>query len=244
MPRFRMFAGPNGSGKTTLFNYLKKKKFIHTEVYVNADRIEKELVQSMVFNFNAYRVKVSDDEFKKHILSSGMMDKLKTPSVLTKIQIESGKLKLNMKSDKLNSYIASFIATYLARKLIETKQSFCYETVLSHPSKFELIKLARKQGYKTYLYFVFLNNKELNVERVEQRVKEDGHDVDDEKIKDRYPRSLRNFEGAAKLSNIAYLIDNSKEFEEKAVLKEGKVISIAPDYPAWLREYYSPRMKK
>jgi predicted ABC-type ATPase len=239
-----MFAGPNGSGKTTLFNYLRKKKFIHTEIYVNADRIERELVQSLIFNFNAYRVKVSDSEFKKHILSSGMMDKLKNPSVLTKIQIKSGILKLNIKSDKLNSYIASFVATYLAGKLIETKQSFCYETVLSHSSKLELIKLARKQGYKTYLYFVFLNNKELNVERVEQRVKEHGHDVDDKKIKERYPRSLRNFESAAKLSNIAYLIDNSNEFEEMASLKDGKVISIAAEYPKWLREYYSPKKKK
>jgi predicted ABC-type ATPase len=62
-PKFRLFAGPNGSGKTSLFDNLKKGGFIHTELYINADRIERELKENLYFNFNAYRVKVSQDDF-------------------------------------------------------------------------------------------------------------------------------------------------------------------------------------
>ena len=39
-PRFRLFAGPNGSGKTYVFKQFRKAGIIHTEIYVNADRIE------------------------------------------------------------------------------------------------------------------------------------------------------------------------------------------------------------
>lgn len=54
-PRFRLFGGPNGSGKTHLFRDFKRKGYIHTEIYVNADKIEAELKQRRRFNFNAYR---------------------------------------------------------------------------------------------------------------------------------------------------------------------------------------------
>lgn len=43
MPRFRLFAGPNGSGKSTLYEYLRRKREIHTEIYGSADRIEADL---------------------------------------------------------------------------------------------------------------------------------------------------------------------------------------------------------
>jgi predicted ABC-type ATPase len=59
-PRFRLFAGPNGSGKTFFFNHLKRSGYINTEIYVSADKIEAVLRERHAFNFNAYRVKVSE----------------------------------------------------------------------------------------------------------------------------------------------------------------------------------------
>ena len=38
-----MFAGPNGSGKSTLFEQLKATGQIHTGIYVNANKIEKQI---------------------------------------------------------------------------------------------------------------------------------------------------------------------------------------------------------
>jgi predicted ABC-type ATPase len=69
-PKFRLFAGPNGSGKTSLFDHLRKNGFIHTELYINADRYERELKENPHFNFNAYRVKVSQEDFLDHIKNS------------------------------------------------------------------------------------------------------------------------------------------------------------------------------
>ncbi|MBI4931831.1 MAG: zeta toxin family protein [Bacteroidetes bacterium] len=239
-PRFRMFAGPNGSGKTHLFNFLRSKSYIHTEIYVNADEIEQKLSESLRFHFNAYRVKVSDEDFKKHIRQSGILKKIQDKSFLKKINIQGGVLKMNIRKGELNSYIASFIASYLSEKLIESKQSFCYETVLSHPSKLKLLEQARKKGYKTYCYFVFTNDWHLNIERVKLRVKQGGHDVDDKKIEQRYFRSLKLFSKTAKASASAYLIDNSTNFETMAELRNGKNIFTAPNYPKWLKKYYAP----
>ena len=145
-PRFRIFAGPNGSGKTHLFKFLRLQSFIHTEFYVNADDIEKKLSSSLQFHFNAYRVNVSDAEFKTHIQQSGILKKIVDNSFIDKINIDKGVLKLNIKKKELNSYIASFVASFLAEKLIESRQSFCFETVLSHASKIKLLELANKKG--------------------------------------------------------------------------------------------------
>jgi len=88
-PKFRLFAGPNGSGKTSLFDYLKKNGFIYTELYINADRFEREMKENLRFNFNAYRVKVSQEEFLDHIKASTLyVDKIKDKNFIKRWYFE------------------------------------------------------------------------------------------------------------------------------------------------------------
>lgn len=239
-PRFRLFAGPNGSGKTHLFNFLRNQSYIHTEIYVNADSIEETLSERLQFNFNPYRVKVTESEFKKYALSSGVLTKINNKSFLEKLTIRSGILKIKIDKHELNSYIASIIATYLAEKLILTNQSFCFETVLSHPSKIKLIKLASKMGYKTNLYFIVTDDWKLNIERVKLRVKQGGHDVDAKTIEQRYFRSLKLFAKAAEFTNTTYLIDNSVNFNLIAILINGKLQKVSDNFPDWFKRYFNP----
>ena len=103
------------------------------------------------------------------------------------------------------------------------------------------MKDAAKQGYKTYLYFLFTDNWLLDIERVKLRVRSGGHDVDDKKIKDRYFRSLKLFKDVALLADTAFLIDNSKNFRLMTQLVGGKPEFVSPEYPDWLRGYYDPR---
>ena len=239
-PRFRMFAGPNGSGKTVLFDHLRSKSYIHTEIYVSADRIEKDLKTKMKFFFSSYRVKASEYEFIEHIKSSGLYHQISDKSFINKISIKSGTLMILSKPQEINSYIASFIATYLCEKLMGTKQSFCFETVLSHPSKIDLLKKAKSAGYKTYLYFIFTDNFQLNIERIKLRVREGGHNVDHKKIETRYFRSLSNFKEASRFANSTYLIDNSIDYNLLAELNKGKLTFISKHYPVWFRKYFNP----
>jgi predicted ABC-type ATPase len=155
-PRFRLFAGPNGSGKTFFFKHLKSRGLIATEIYVSADKIEADLKKNPAFNFNAYRVKVSDSEFKQYILSDGLFaSKINDISFIKAIQIDGGILNIKLTKSKINSYHASFIATYLVNKLLLTGQSFCFETVMSHISKVDLLLYAKKQGIKhTFILYL------------------------------------------------------------------------------------------
>jgi predicted ABC-type ATPase len=235
-----MFAGPNGSGKTVLFDHLRSNKYINTEIYVSADRIENDLKIKGKFFFSSYRVKVSEEEFKDHIRMSGLFQKTQDHSFIDRIHLKSGILTFHGDKKKVNSYIASFIATYLCEKILKTKQSFCFETVLSHPSKIKLLEKAKNEGYKTYLYFICTDNWKLNVERVKLRVKDGGHNVDHKKIETRYYRSLKNFSQAASQAQSTYLIDNSKAFSIIAELKNKKVTHLVSPFPVWLQEYFNP----
>ena len=236
-PRFRLFAGPNGSGKTFFFKHLKSSGLITTEIYVSADKIEAEIKKNPIFNFNAYRVKVSDAEFKQHILTDGLFaGKINDPSFLQTIQIEAGVLKIKLARKKINSYHASFIATYLVNKLLLTGQSFCFETVMSHISKVQLLSQAKTTGYKTYLYFVFTDNVELNIARVKLRVRQGQHDVDESLIKSRYPRTFKLLPKALALADEAFVIDNSDQPEIIAEKHQSK-LTVQKNAKAFIRKY-------
>ena len=123
----------------------------------------------------------------------------------------------------VNAYHASFISSYLANKLFETGQSFCFETVMSHESKLDLFHLAKSFKYKTYLYFVFTDNPELNIARVKLRAAAGLHDVDANKVKERYERTFELLPEALKTADEAYIIDNS--FEPTVIIeKHGKTV--------------------
>lgn len=148
--------------------------------------------------------------------------------------MKNGVLRVNQKG--INSYTASFIASYLVSKLFLTKQSFCFETVMSHFSKVFILKEAIKNGYQTYLYFVFTQNPKLNIQRVSLRVKEGGHDVPSSKINERYSKSIRLFPKALAVSGRAYLIDNSEQFETIGEKKNGIF--------SWIKSKKSPLFPK
>ncbi len=184
-----MFAGPNGSGKSTLYNQLiNVTGTIHTKIYVAADKIEAEMRQHQYFDFTDYHVVPDEEEFKIVIGESTLLDNtIYKEELLLSLRIQDNKLIVG-NNTFIDSYLASAIASYLAQKLFETNQNFCIETVMSHRSKIKLLEQARKMGYKTYLYFVFTENPDLNVMRIAERVKQGGHNVSEEKVKSRFER--------------------------------------------------------
>jgi predicted ABC-type ATPase len=216
--KFRLFAGPNGSGKSTLFKNLKQQKIIHTEIYVSADSIEETLRIKNKFYFPAYRIQANQKEFIEHVINSTLFEKIENKTTFTNsIKIKSG--ILTFENTDINSYHASFVASYLVDNLFKTKQSFCFETVMSHISKIRLIENAKNKGYKTYLYYLYTNNVKLNIGRVKLRVQQGEHDVPERKIRDRYTKSISLLPEALKHSDVAYLFDTSN-FPSKIVLQK------------------------
>jgi predicted ABC-type ATPase len=85
--------------------------------------------------------------------------------------------------------------------------SFVSETVFSHESKLQLIDDARAAGFFVTLLVVAIDNPQRLLERVQQRVREGGHDVPAERILARYPRTLSNLTLAVRRADVAFLYD-------------------------------------
>ena len=146
---------------------------------------------------------------------------------------------LSFRNVKLNSYLVSAIADFLHESLIASHTSFSLETVMSHPKKIEVLKNAQAEGFRNYLYFVATESPEINISRVQIRVEKGGHDVPPNKVIDRYYRTLDNLTAAIRVTNRAYIYDNSgAKATLIAEITSGKDIEIInSNSPTWVREY-------
>ena len=107
------------------------------------------------------------------------------------------------------SYEAARIAGRICDEFLRHRQSFCFETVFSHPSKIDFIGQAKALGYEIVLVFIHLDNVALNKARVQQRVSEGGHPVPEPKIETRIPRTLQYVKSAIALCDRVEILDNA-----------------------------------
>jgi len=119
-------------------------------------------------------------------------------------------------------------------KLIGERVSFVTETVFSHPSKLNLLTSARDAGYQVTLHVVAIPV-ELAVARVTERVRHGGHDVPEQKIRDRYERLWTHVAAAIAMVGEAAVYDNSRAARPYRLLARhlnGRLLA-DPDWPAW-----------
>ncbi len=115
-----------------------------------------------------------------------------------------------------HAYEASKLAADTRTALLDKNRSFVTETVFSHPSKLELLRDARQRGYIIWLTCIYVDDANLSVARVNQRVIEGGHEVPEDKIRQRYDRMIGNVQEAITIADRVSLIDNS--FKDRAFL--------------------------
>ena len=235
-PRMRMFAGPNASGKSTLKSVLPHELL---GIYLNPDEIEAKIQQTGFLELSAFGVTTTEDEILPWFRKSSLLQSDGLPDAANRLHFSEG--KLYFKDVGVDSYFASVATDFMRYKLLDRKESFTFETVMSHASKVELLEKAQKLGYRTYLYYIATEDPEINISRVRNRVKLGGHDVPENRIVARYYRSLDLLMEAIKHTNRAYLFDNSGESKDKTWLAEitdGKTLEMKTDQaPAWFKHY-------
>jgi len=69
---------------------------------------------------------------------------------------------------------------------------------------------ARPLGYEIILVLIHLEHTGLNKARISQRVSEGGHNVPDEKVEQRIPRTLAHVKKAIPLYDQVRFLDNSR----------------------------------
>lgn len=237
--RLRIFAGPNGSGKSTLFEVFQQKKY-KPGIFINSDVVEKEILEKGFLDLLPYGLELTQDDLLKFYQTPNaktLLEKSHTSGHTIDIKIREN-IIVDQSRDT-HSYEASLITSFIRENLLEKGISFAFETVMSHPSKLDEIIEARKHGYRIYLYFICLDEANLNVSRVNDRVRKGGHRVDPEKIKTRYLNTLQNLYPALKLVDRAYLFDNSDEMLMIAEIDNGELtINVDQElFPNWFIEY-------
>jgi predicted ABC-type ATPase len=85
---------------------------------------------------------------------------------------------------------AQTIADERRADAIAAGRSFSFETVFSHPSKLGILDEAGIRGFEITLFFISVDDPEINVERVKTRVHQGGHDVPADRIIARYQRTM------------------------------------------------------
>jgi predicted ABC-type ATPase len=157
--------------------------------------------------------------------------------------------------EPVRSRQAQAIADFQRDRCLADKSSFGFETVMSHPSEVNFMIRADDAGYDVTLYFVCTSDPEINIRRVENRVRRGGHDVPHERIVARYWRTLELLPHAALVARRTVLFDNSAlvGYLANALLPDPKAglrpvgemigdgkdyeITLESDVPAWVFEH-------
>lgn len=240
--RVRIFAGPYGSGKSTLFEEFQNEYKEKTGYFVNADLLEKKLFDSSLIDLKSIGLSATQADLEKFKLlpaSQSLINKASADGHLINIYIKENCIVDN--SPDSHSYEGSFIASFIRNLLISQRKSFCYETVMSHPSKIDEMKEMVNEGYLVYLYFICIDNPNVNISRVSNRVELGGHDVPIEKVKERYFRTLEAVHLLLPHCYRAYLFDNSgKKNKLIAELYKGDMELKTNKLPQWFLDYILP----
>ena len=212
--RLRIFAGPNGSGKSSLLDRIPQS--VPLGYYINSDEIEKLIISGTGINLIAYGVSPDINDLKRFLKKSDFARKKSDIKRLVETLTISDNILQTVKSNLLPAYTAAIISDFIREENLKSGNDFSFETVMSHPDKLEFLKRAVMSGYHVYLYFISTDDVRVNIARIKTRVKNGGHDVPEDKIRNRYIRSLELLYDAMKICYKSYLFDNSNNTVELA----------------------------
>lgn len=240
--RMRVFAGPNGSGKSTMKDVLPTSYLGH---YLNPDDIERQLNESPVFTLHSFNLGPFDSTTVRHFfLDHSLTKKANMQSAFDTLRVEASALFFD--KIPINSYVAAILTDWLRRMYIQNGQSFTFETVMSSVDKIDVIKEARLMGFRIYFYYVATDDPAINLIRVRSRVAAGGHNVPPNKIEERYYRSLTLLRDAIRLSDRAYIFDNSAASRVWiAEVTHGTDIELKTEYvPTWFVHHVLDKAKQ
>ncbi|MDB5826227.1 MAG: zeta toxin [Variovorax sp.] len=144
------------------------------------------------------------------------------------------------------AYTAAGIAENRRRLALKQGLSFVSESTFSHESKLALVDDALRAGFRVVIYHVNVRRPELSVSRVALRVGEGGHDVPEDKVRERYERNQPLIRQAVLRADFAFVFDNSRLNVSPRLLlsfKAGRVTMAAAALPDWAASLYAQELR-
>ena len=108
------------------------------------------------------------------------------------------------------------IGKELLEQAIAQKNDYRFETTLGGRSIARLLQSAAQAGHQLHIWFCGLESPELHLRRVRSRVSRGGHDIPEEKIRERWNSSRENLIRLLPYIHHLRLYDNSTEADPAA----------------------------
>ena len=108
---------------------------------------------------------------------------------------------------------------------------FGFESTLSGKTYVRFLRGMKRGGYSIHIFFLWINDVELGLERIKLRVRNGGHAIPEATVRRRFGRSLANFLRVYKpLANSWTIFDNSGDVPKMIAFEEsGKIEILDPD---------------
>lgn len=103
------------------------------------------------------------------------------------------------------------IGKQLLERSIKEQTSFAFEITLGGNTITRLLEQAARDGHHLHIWFAGLDSPERHIQRVQSRVALGGHDIPEEKIRERWTRSRENLIRLMPLIHHLRVYDNSRE---------------------------------
>ena len=115
--------------------------------------------------------------------------------------------------------------------LAERGVDFGFETTLSGKTYVKLLKGLKEGGYLIHIFFLWITDVELALERIKLRVRNGGHYIPEAIVRRRFGRSLLNFLRVCKpLADSWTIFNNSGDVPKMIAFEEsGKIEILEPD---------------
>ena len=145
--------------------------------------------------------------------------------------------RMNPDAPETVSFKAGKEAVRMIRNNIEDGREFAQETTLSSVTTLATAKDAKENGYRVEMHFVGVRDVSQSQERVDDRVRQGGHDILAKDIERRYPKTFVNAERLAQTADKSTFYDNSEpDRPHRAVLtREGRSMTLGDDPPQWAK---------
>jgi len=108
---------------------------------------------------------------------------------------------------------------------------FGFESTLSGKTYVRFLRGMKRGGYSIHIFFLWINDVELGLERIKLRARNGGHAIPEATVRRRFGRSLANFLRVYKpLADSWTIFDNSGDVPKMIAFKElGKIEILDPD---------------
>lgn len=93
---------------------------------------------------------------------------------------------------------------------INNKQSFNWEFTVISNFVLKVMEAARDAGFQLRLNFILVDDVEVVLKRIENRVKNGGHGIPEDVVRSRFARQFINMNAALKMVDMAVFFDNDE----------------------------------